>query len=102
VGHFYVRIDFVILDMAKDPHTQFILGRPLSATVSCKIDFKEGKLTFYIGENHTKFGLFKDCELFPSGFSHCRCEAVVIDEYVNSLNICPNNPPSFDYDLFKG
>ena len=55
-----------------------------------------------MGENHTQFGLFKDCEFFRSIFSYYGCEAVVIDEYVNLLNIRPNNPPCFDHDLFKG
>ena len=46
VGDFYVPIDFVVLDMAEDYRTQIILGRPFLATVGCKIDVKEGKLTF--------------------------------------------------------
>jgi len=32
VGDFYVPIDFVILDMAEDSHTQILLGRPFLAT----------------------------------------------------------------------
>jgi len=49
VGYFYVPIDFVVLDMAEDSHTQIILGRPFLATAGCKIDVKEGKLTFDVG-----------------------------------------------------
>ena len=32
VGDFYVLINFVVLDMAEDSHTQIILGRPFLAT----------------------------------------------------------------------
>jgi len=49
VGDFYVPIYFVVLDMAKDPRTQIILGRPFLATAGCKINVKEGKLTFDVG-----------------------------------------------------
>jgi len=38
VGDFYVPIAFVVLDMAEDPHTQIILGRPFLATARCKIE----------------------------------------------------------------
>ena len=48
-GDFYTPIDFVVLDMAEDSHTQIILGRPFLATAGCKIDVKEGNLTFNAG-----------------------------------------------------
>jgi len=51
VGDFYVPIDFVILDMAEDARTQVILRRHFLATAGCKIDVKEGRLTFDVGEN---------------------------------------------------
>jgi len=44
-----VPIDLVVLDMAEDSRTQIILGRPFLATAGCKIDVKEGKLTFDVG-----------------------------------------------------
>jgi len=46
---FYVPIDFMILDMAEDARIQIILGRPFLAIVGCKIDVKEGRLTFDVG-----------------------------------------------------
>ena len=42
-------IDFMILDIAEDSHTQLILGRPFLAITGCKIYVKEGKLTFDMG-----------------------------------------------------
>ena len=60
VVDFYVPIDFVVLDMDEDCHTQIILGRPFLATTGCKIDVKEGRLTFDVGEHHVKFGFFDD------------------------------------------
>jgi len=61
MGDFYVSADFVIPDMAEDARTQINLERPFSATTGCKINVKEGKLTFDAGE-HAKFGLFNDHE----------------------------------------
>jgi len=55
-----VSIDLVLLDMAEDSCTQIILGRQFLATIGCKIDFKERKLTFDVGEHHVEFGFFKD------------------------------------------
>jgi len=52
---FYVPIDFVIQDMVKDACTQISLGRPFLAIAGCKIDVKEGKLTFDVGESHAWF-----------------------------------------------
>ena len=34
--------------------------------MGCKIDVKEGRLTFDMGENHAEFGLFKDLDSSPS------------------------------------
>ena len=48
---FYVPIEFVILSMAEDTHTHIILGKPFFATAHCKINVKEGKLIFDVGEN---------------------------------------------------
>ena len=61
-------IDLVVLDMAKDPRIQIILGRPFLTTAGCKIDVKEQKLTSYVGEHHVQFGLFKNLE--PSSTFH--------------------------------
>jgi len=69
VGDFYVPIDFVVLDMAEESHTQIILGRSFLATAGCKINVKKGKMTFDVGEHHVEFGLFKDFEFSPSTFS---------------------------------
>ena len=51
VGGFYVLIDFVILNMAEDARTQIILGRCFLVTTGCKIDIKEGKLTFVLNQS---------------------------------------------------
>ena len=52
-------IDFVILDTTKDAHTEIIFDRPFLATVGYKIDVKESKLIFEVGEHHVEFALFK-------------------------------------------
>ena len=42
-------VDFVILDMAEAAHSQIIIGSPSLATGEYKIDVKDGKLTFDVG-----------------------------------------------------
>ena len=101
VGDFYVPIDFVVLDMAEDPRTQIILGRPFLATAGCKIDVKEGKLTFDVGEHHAEFGLFKDFEFSPSTFACYGCELVDSDEPMDEVDMALNDPSSFYCTLFK-
>ena len=65
VGDFYVPIDFVIFEMAEYARTQIILGRPLLATRGCKIDVKEGKLTFDVGGSMLSLACSKIENLLP-------------------------------------
>ena len=58
-GDLYVPVDFVILEMEEDMRTSIILGRPLLATTGCRIDVKNGKLPFDVGDEHVEFNLFK-------------------------------------------
>jgi len=59
--------------------------------VGCKIDVKEGKLTFDMGEHHTEFGLFKDFEPSPSTLSCRGNEVLDPNEPVNILDITLND-----------
>jgi len=59
-------IDLVVQDMAEDSCTKITLSRPCLATTGCKLDVKEGKLTFDVGEHHVEIGLFKDFKSSPS------------------------------------
>jgi len=99
---FYVPIDFVILDMAEDFRTQIILGGPFLATAGCKIDVKEGKLTFDVGKHHAEFGLFKDFEPSPSTHSYYGREVFDSNEPMSMLDMTLNDPFSFDCTLFDG
>jgi len=102
VGSFYVPIDLMILDMVEDSRTQITLDRPFLAAVSCKIDVKEGKLTFAVGKHHVKFGLLKDFESSPSTLSYCGSEVLNSNEPVRMLNMTLNDPSNFDCTLFEG
>ena len=64
----------------EDSGIQIILGRPFLATIGCKIDVKEGRLTFDVRVNHVKFGTFKDCESSPSTYSCFGCDVIDFDE----------------------
>jgi len=75
VGDLYVLVDFVILEMEEGMRTPIILGRPFLATVGCRIDIKNGKLPFDVGDDHMEFNLFKASK-FPSISDECH----VIDE----------------------
>ena len=87
-------IDFVVLDMVEDYCTQIILGRPFLATAGCKIDVKEGKLTFDVGEHHVEFGFFNDVK--PSAtFACCGCDTIDLDEPVNLPVLTLNDPVEF-------
>ena len=54
VGDLYVLVDFVILEMEKDMHTTIILRRSFLTTAGCRIDVKNGKLSFDMGDDHLK------------------------------------------------
>jgi len=49
VGDLYMPVDFVILEMEEDMCTPIILGRLFLATAGCRIDVKNGKLSFDVG-----------------------------------------------------
>jgi len=102
VGNFYVPIDLVVLDMVDDSRTQIILDRPVLATVGCKTDVKEVKLTFDVGEHHVEFGLFKDFEPSHSTFSCYGYEVLDSNEPVSMIDMTLNDPSNFDCTLFEG
>jgi len=101
VGSFFIPIDFVVLDIIENSRTQIILGRPFLTTAGCKIDVKEGKLTFDVGEHHAEFGLFKEFDSSPSTFSCCGCEIIDSDEPMDVVDMTLNDPSSFDCTLFE-
>ena len=56
--------------------TLIILGRPFWATAGHRIDVKNGKLSFDVGDEHVKFNLFKTFK-FPSISDECHMTNVV-------------------------
>ena len=101
-GDFYVPIDFVVLDMDDDCRTQITLGRPFLATAGCKIDVKEGRLTFDVGEHHVEFELFDDLKL-ASTFACCGCDTIVdVDEPNDLSDLNLTDPSSISCALFEG
>ena len=59
VGDLYVSINFMILEMKDDIHPPIILRRLLLATIRCRVDVKNGKLSFDVWSDHVEFNLFK-------------------------------------------
>jgi len=55
VGDLYMLVDFAILEMEEDTWAPIILGRPFLATVGCRIDVKNGTLSFDVGNGHVEF-----------------------------------------------
>jgi len=60
-----VPADFVILEIEEDTLTPIILGRLFLATAGCRIDVKNGTLSFDVGDDHVEFNLLKAAK-FPS------------------------------------
>jgi len=59
VGNLYVSVDFVILELEENTRTPIILGRPFLAIAGCRIDVKNGTLSFDVGDDHVEFNLLK-------------------------------------------
>ena len=76
VGDLYVLVNSVILEIEEDTRIPIILGRPFLATARCRIDVKNGKLSFEVGDDHMEFNLFKASK-FPSISDECHMIDVV-------------------------
>ena len=88
VGDLYVPVYFVILEMEEDTRTPIILGRPFLATAGCRIDVKNGTLTFDVGDVHVEFNVLKATK-FPSISNECNKIDVVdrlIQETASNTN----------------
>ncbi|EOY19037.1 Uncharacterized protein TCM_043679 [Theobroma cacao] len=48
VGHLYIPVDFIVLEIEDDVEIPLILGRPFLATARALIDVKNGKITFRV------------------------------------------------------
>ncbi|XP_074283510.1 uncharacterized protein LOC141608058 [Silene latifolia] len=59
IGKYFIPVDFVILDMAKDVHIPIILGRPFLYTTGAIIDLGRGRLTLVLGDDLITFDLEK-------------------------------------------
>ena len=70
--------------------------------MGCKLDVKEGRLTFDVRQNYAKLSVFKDHDFSHYTLPNCGCDEVVSDKFVQLINVSPNDPRIFDYDLFQG
>jgi len=62
--------------MEEDMCTPIILGRPFLGTTGCRIDVKNEKLSFDVGDEHVEFNLFKASK-FPFISDECNMIDVV-------------------------
>jgi len=92
VGDLYVSVDFVTLEMEEDTRTPIILGRPFLATTGCRIDVKNGTLTFDVGDVHMEFNLLRAAK-FPSISNECN-KINMVDSLIRETasNIDSNDP----------
>ncbi|XP_017973257.1 PREDICTED: uncharacterized protein LOC108661385 [Theobroma cacao] len=58
VGHLYIPVDFIMLEIEDDVEIPLILERPFLATVGVIVDVKNGKITSKIEEEEMIFNLF--------------------------------------------
>ena len=88
VGDLYIPVDFVIPEMEEDTQALVIFGRPFLATAGCRVNVKNGTLSFDVGNGHVAFNLVKAAK-FPSISDECNKIDVVdglIWETVSILN----------------
>ncbi|XP_017979896.1 PREDICTED: uncharacterized protein LOC108662816 [Theobroma cacao] len=78
VGHFYIPMDFIVLEMEEDLEILLILGRPFLATASAIIDVREGKITFKVREEEVEFNIFNANKNLSS--TSCCYRMELIDE----------------------
>jgi len=92
VRDLYVPVDFVILKMKEDTRTPIILRRPFLATVGCRINVKNGTLTFDAGDVYVEFNLLKAAK-FSSISNECN-KIDVVDGLIRKTtsNINSNDP----------
>jgi len=62
--------------MEEDMCTPIILGSPFLATAGCRVDVKNGQLSFDVGDEHVEFNCFKVSK-FPSNSDECHMIDVV-------------------------
>jgi len=70
VWDLYVQVNFVILEIEEDTRTPIILERSFLATTGCRIDVKNGTLTFEVGDVHLEFNFLRAVK-FPSISDEC-------------------------------
>jgi len=59
VGKFYVPIDFVVLELDKEPHDPLILGRPFLNTTGYIIDVRRSMINLQVGNYALEFDMRK-------------------------------------------
>jgi len=92
VGDLYVEVDFVILEIEEVTHNPIIFGMPFLATTGCRIDVKNGKLSFDVGDDHVDFNLFKASK-FPSISNECNKIDVVNGFMWETVSNLDSNDP---------
>jgi hypothetical protein len=55
VGHHFIPVDFVVLEMGEREKPPLILGRPFLKTVGATIDVGKGEITFDINRERSSF-----------------------------------------------
>jgi hypothetical protein len=55
VGHHFIPVDFVVLDMGEREKPPLILGRPILKTVRATIDVGKGEIMFDINREKSSF-----------------------------------------------
>jgi hypothetical protein len=87
VGKFYLPIDFIVIEMDEDLKTPLILGRPFLATGGTRINVREGRLTFEVGNEMVTFDVSRALK-YPSNESNIYkidIEQEMIDKVTRSL-----------------
>ncbi|XP_017984361.1 PREDICTED: uncharacterized protein LOC108663640 [Theobroma cacao] len=99
LGHLYIPVDFLVLEIEEDVDILVIFGRPFLVTSGIIIDVKEGKITFKVGEEVVEFNIFNAIKHLASSIS---CFRMDVDDEDKGMLISPpisDQAPSFGLNL---
>ncbi|XP_051142886.1 uncharacterized protein LOC127259548 [Andrographis paniculata] len=94
VEDFIFPVDFVILDMKKDPDMPLILGRPFLQTGSATVDIDDGKITLKVGKEQVSFDVAKAIQM------HEGCDDVYTCNQITAVYL--EKQPRVEFNLRAG
>ncbi|XP_074305619.1 uncharacterized protein LOC141640839 [Silene latifolia] len=93
VRKYFIRVDFIVMDMAEDSQVPIILGRAFLYTAEALIDVRDGSLTLRLGDDTIKFVLDNALK-HPLSVAPCYMLHVIAPTIDDSFAYCLDMNPS--------